>query len=227
MVMVCVLIFAAGMALRAYVWLHCVGVPNPREEAYVELIYYPTFMRLDGLLSGVVLAAVRWFRPKVWQIAMDNSYRLLGVGLCSLAVAIWMARGRSGFSASVFGFPFLSISLALIVAACVSPKNLLGRARVPGAEAIATVTFSLYLSHKMTWHVVRTYWPEWVRAGGLQAFCVYAGSAFLVGALLYLMVERPFLLLRDRIERSLRSELEALPAPREAACLPLLPDGMP
>jgi peptidoglycan/LPS O-acetylase OafA/YrhL len=127
----------------------------------------------------------------------------------------------------VFGFSLLSISLALIVAACVSPKNLFGHARVPGAEAIASVTFSLYLSHKMTWHVVRTYWPEWVRVGGLQAFCVYEGAAFLVGALLYLVVERPFLHLRDRIERSLKSELVPLSAPRETACLPLLRDGMP
>jgi hypothetical protein len=52
----------------------------------------------------------------------------------------------------------------------------------------------------MTWHVIRIFCPGLVSGGGLQAFCVYAGGAFLVGAVLYLIVERPFLLLRDRIE---------------------------
>jgi peptidoglycan/LPS O-acetylase OafA/YrhL len=200
MVAVCVLIVTAGMFLRGYVWLHHVGIAGARPGAYVELIYYPTYMRLDGLLAGVGLAAIRCFRPKLWQRAMDNPYRLLVLGLFSLTLAIWVARGRVGFSASVFGFPFLSASLAMIVAACVSGKNLLGRVHVPGAETIATVTFSLYLSHKMTWHVIRIFCPGLVSGGGLQAFCVYAGGAFLVGAVLYLIVERPFLLLRDRIE---------------------------
>jgi len=205
-VLICVLVVAAGMILRGYVWLDYVGAPNSLRTAYVELIYYPTYMRLDGLLAGVVLAAIRCFRPRVWQKAMDNPYRLLGLGIGCLAVAIWIARGRTDFVASVFGFPLLSFSLALIVAACVSTKNLLGHVRVPGAQAIATITFSLYLSHKMTWHAIRTFRPGWVEAGGLQAFFVYAGGAFFVGTILYFLVERPFLLLRDQFERRPKSE---------------------
>jgi len=193
---VCAAIFAAGMILRSYVWLHHVGIPNHRQGAYVELIYYPTIMRLDGLLAGVVLAAIRWFRPGLWQKAMDNPYRLLALGIGSLAVAIWVARDRFNFAASVFGFPMIAVSLALIVAACVSDKCILGRIRIPGAESIATVTFSLYLSHKMTWHVLKTFWPELVNAGGLPSFCAFAGSAFLVGSVLFFLVERPFLQLR-------------------------------
>jgi peptidoglycan/LPS O-acetylase OafA/YrhL len=194
---VCAVIFAGGMLLRGYVWLHYVGVPGHSPFAYVEWIYYPTIMRLDGLLAGVVLASIRWFKPSVWQKAMNNPYALLGVGLASTAAAIWVAKGRVDFGASVFGFPLLSVSLALIVAACISKRCLLGRIRIPGAEAIATVTFSLYLSHKMTWHTIRTCWPELVNGSGAQSFCIYAGSAFLVGSLLYFAIERPFLLLRQ------------------------------
>ena len=194
---VCSLIFIGGMILRGYVWLHFIDIPRPSGSAFVELIYYPTYMRLDGLLAGVVLATIRWFRPAVWQKAMDNPCWLLAIGAGSLAIDIWFARGRTTFAASVFGFPMLSVSLALIVAACVSTKCFFGRICIPGAESIATVTFSIYLSHKMTWHVVRTFMPELVEQGGLQALCVYAGSAALVGTILYFAVERPFLLLRQ------------------------------
>lgn len=72
-----------------------------------------------------------------------------------------------------------------------------GRIHVPGAGFIATITFSLYLSHKMNWHVLRTYQPALVSGGGVQAFCLYASAALAVGSLLFLLVERPFLLLRD------------------------------
>lgn len=195
-VAVCAVIFMGGMILRGYVWQHYVGIPGHSQFAYVERIYYPTIMRLDGLLAGVVLAAIRWFRPTVWQKAMDNPYHLLAVGIGSTAAAIWISKERMNFGASVFGFPMLSVSLALIVASCVSTKCFLGRIRIPGAESIATVTFSLYLSHKMTWHTIRTCWPGLVSDGGFQALCVYASSAFLIGTVLFFLVERPFLLLR-------------------------------
>ena len=193
---VCVVLVGGGMLLRAYLWLNHVAT-NPGGAPFVELIYYPTHTRLDGLRAGVVLAALRWFRPRLWQKAMEHAYPLLGAGLVSLAVAINTAQGRTDFNASVFGFPLLSLSFALIVAACASPMGVLGRVRIPGAGALATVTFSLYLSHKMTWHAVRTWWPGLVQHGGAQAFCVYAGAALLVGSLLYLGIERPFLRLRQ------------------------------
>jgi len=86
------------------------------------------------------------------------------------------------------------------LAASTSPRFVLGRVHVPGAKSIATITFSLYLSHKMTWHVTKTYLPGLVAGGGVQAFFVYAFSALIIGSLLYFLVERPFLLLRDRLE---------------------------
>jgi peptidoglycan/LPS O-acetylase OafA/YrhL len=131
---------------------------------------------------------------------MQNPYKVLAAGGATLGIAISLAKGRTDFNACVFGFPLISVGMALFVVACVSDKCLLGRVRVPGAKLIATITFSLYLSHKMTWHVVRVYEPTLVSSGGFQAFCVYTGAALLVGSLLFLLVERSFLVLRDRLE---------------------------
>ncbi len=196
-----------GIVLRAYAWTHFVNIPEARPQAYIELIYYPNYMRLDGLLAGVVLAALKWFRPAIWQKIMDHPYWTLLGGIIALFFAVGVARARSDFNAAVFGFPLLSWAFAVIVASCVSTKGVLGQRRIPGAQAIATVTFSLYLSHKLTWHAVRVFHPDWVQGGGVQAFCVYAIAAILVATLLFLSVERPFLLLRDRVEVRLRKSV--------------------
>ncbi|MBS0632667.1 MAG: acyltransferase [Verrucomicrobia bacterium] len=195
------LIMIGGIAARAWVYLHyCDPVKGWGPGKFVELIYYPTYMRLDGLLAGVLLASVRWFRPAWWQAAMARPYWMLTAAVGVLAVAIWAAKGRGDFAGSVFGFPLLAAGFALLVAASVSERGFLGKFHVPGAELIAKVTFSLYLSHKMTWHVLRTYAPGWVDGRGVQAFILYTLGAFAVGGALYLLVERPFLRLRDRWE---------------------------
>ena len=49
--------------------------------------------------------------------------------------------------------------------------------------------------------IVHTYAPSLVPPGTVQAFAVYAVAAILGGTLLYFCVERPFLLLRERVER--------------------------
>jgi peptidoglycan/LPS O-acetylase OafA/YrhL len=199
---VCAAIFLGGMALRAWIWRHGLdggAILAAQPWRFVELIYYPTYVRLDGLMAGMIVATVQWFRPEWWRRAMDRPYWLLGAGAAGMAAVIGLTGRRTGFGGCVFAFPLLAASMALIVAAAVSPKSLLDRIRVPGAGAIATITFSLYLSHKMTWQVIRTRLPDLVADGGWRTFVVYATAALGVGAALYFLVERPFLRLRDRL----------------------------
>jgi len=195
-------IFLGGIVLRTWIWRYGLeggAVLITQPSRFVELIYYPTYVRLDGLTAGMVMATVQWFRPEWWRRAMDRPYRLFGAGAAGMAAAIGLTGSRTGFGGCVFAFPLLAVSMALIVAAAVSPKSLLDQVRVPGAGAIATITFSLYLSHKMTWQVVRTHLPDLVADGGWRAFAVYATAALGVGAALYFLVERPFLRMRDRL----------------------------
>jgi peptidoglycan/LPS O-acetylase OafA/YrhL len=199
---VCAAIFLGGIAARAWIWRHGLDggvILATQPWRFVELVYYPTYVRLDGLMAGMILAAVQWFRPEWWRRAMDRPYWLLVSGAAGMTAAIGLTGRRTGFGGCVLAFPLLAVSMALIVAAVVSPKSVLDRIRVPGAGAIAAITFSLYLSHKMTWQVVRTRLPDLVADGGWRAFVVYATAALGVGAALYFLVERPFLRLRDRM----------------------------
>lgn len=188
---------AAGIALRAWVWNDL----DANANHWVERIYYPTWMRLDGLLFGVALAAVRAYRPRAWQALMRRSGWLALAGVSVLAVAIWLAQQRLGFVASVFGFPTTSLAMALLVAAGASEQRWTGRLRVPGAAWLAAASFSLYLVHKGAFALMAGAYGEALETQPLLAFCAYAGAALAVGGLLHYLIERPFLRLRERLIR--------------------------
>jgi peptidoglycan/LPS O-acetylase OafA/YrhL len=66
---------------------------------------------------------------------------------------------------------------------------------------VATLAFSLYLTHKEVGHVVSAWLPGLVGSRGWISVPVYAVSCLAGAALLYFAVERPMLAHRDRRER--------------------------
>ncbi|BFI95939.1 MAG: acyltransferase [Rhodanobacter sp.] len=183
-----VLVVLAGMLLRGYAVLH--------GKDWLESVYYPTWTRLDGLLGGVVLATIQCYRPRWWAHLQQRANALAIAGLLLAAAAIWLFRDKSGFAASVFGFPLLSLALALLVAAGAGTRSWLGRWRIPGAGWIAGISYSLYLSHKLPMHAVHEALARWPAVHGLAAFALHAVAILATGALLHYAIERPFLRLR-------------------------------
>lgn len=187
----------AGIALRAWVWSDL----DDNANHWVERIYYPTWMRLDGLLFGVALAALRAYRPQAWQALMQRSGWLALAGAAILALAIALSQQRLGWVASVFGFPTVSLAMALLVAAGAAEQRWTGRLRVPGAAWLAAASFSLYLVHKGAFALLAHGYGEALEARPWLAFFAYAGAALGAGALLHYGVERPFLAWRERLIR--------------------------
>lgn len=204
----CLLVVFGGMALRAWLWLHM------GERPFVEVIYYPTWNRLDGLLAGVVLAAAQAYRPALWAWLQAKAHVLLLAGLAATGAAIAIFQDRGGLLATVVGYPLLSWGLALVVAACASPACVLSR-RLPGAGWVALISYSLYLSHKLVFHAVQGWLQAHPQIHGLTAFALYAACTLAGGALLHYTVERPFLRLRDRLQDA-RRQAKAVLAPTSA-----------
>jgi len=197
-----------GIFLRSFILFHTLRpldrAGQPFGLVYIERIYYPTYSRLDGLLAGVTLALVKIFRPRWWSALTKRGHAVSCVGICLVGVAIWLFKDRwdsvSGVSAfgTAIGFPVLSLGLGLLVASALSTNGLLSRWKVPGAKLIATLAYSLYLTHKELIHLVDLCFPALFKAGGTLRLGVYAAACLLVATALYLCVERPFLVLRDR-----------------------------
>lgn len=197
-------LMVGGVFLRAFLWLAFVAEQpfdihsDSSWQAYVSLIYYPTWSRLDGLLAGIALAAAKIFRPTIWKSFVSQPNRLLAGGLVGTGIAIALFAGVfSPVVGVALGFPMLSVSIALIVAAASTGRALVGKYRIPGGQALASGAYSLYLSHKLAYHAVQTWISPALGVTGYARLALAIVVALLAGALLYWSVERPFLILRD------------------------------
>jgi len=194
-------VVAFGMAVRGYVWLHDMAPVRDQDGPafglrFVEGIYYPTWARLDGLLAGVALAAVRVSRPAWWKRVQFRRGPLFAAGIVIFALALWLFRDRLGFWPSVLGYPLLSLGLALCVGSATAWPE---RWSLPGVGWLARISYSLYLSHKLALHAVATWVVQPWELHGWLAFVLYAVGVLSVGAALHYAVEQPFLRWRDRI----------------------------
>jgi len=200
------LVAIAGLLVRFVSWMFFVGpflnlhgADAADAVIYPEYIYYPTYTRLDGLLIGVTLASIRFFRPAWWGWAMERGHGLGAGGLALTGCAIWLCIDRTSLSASVFGFPLLSLGLGLLLASSLSANGVLARLKLPGVGVIATLAYSFYLTHKAVMHLDRLFISNWVALKGSVGLLIYAATCFAAAYALHVAVERPFLRMRERL----------------------------
>jgi len=203
-------LLCGGMILRAFLWIPLGEAAADGNFAftpeYLKAIYYPTYCRLDGLIFGVLLAAYRCFHPEHWRRYADPRLTLC-LGLACIFASGFLFHFPStpfvggpalSFVGAVFGYPLFSLGCALLLSASLSWERLFPTWRVPGAAMIAMISYSLYLSHKMTSHAVQLLLsPESLT--GSQGLVIYYASSIAGGAVLWWLIERPFLRLRDRL----------------------------
>jgi len=201
-----------GVGIRSFILFHWLRPLAATEQGfamcYLNLMYYATYSHFDGLLVGVALAVFKTFRPAWWAAFARRGHLQSAAGLALLAVSIPLLAHRyqsvSGITAvgDVIGFPVLSLGLGFLVASALSVNGALSRYRVPGAQLIATLSYSLYLTQKEMIPLVSRWFPFADRWGSYGWLAVYAACCLLVAGLVHLCVERPFLLLRDRQQQS-------------------------
>lgn len=199
------LVIASGMLLRGLIWqAEILPVWDLRSGAgnlyqvYIEKIYYPSYTRLDGLCAGVLIAAVRVFRPQWWNSIMKANILILVLGIGGFVFSLYIFSDRRGLMATVIGYPLLSLSLAFITAALASENCLVNKLKWSAVSFVALISYSLYLTHKSVFHLLNQAGLAAVDNPILQLIFVTSASLMVAG-LLYFAVERPFLILRARI----------------------------
>ncbi len=200
----CAVIFG-GFVLRALL-AHAFPATNGSGvsfRGYQKFIYYPTWTRLDPLVLGVALSAIERFCPNWWSRLTNAATWLWLPALGLIVFALYLGEGKTlTFAACVWQFPLLAGGMGALLLCAVSPRVAVSRRSIPGAIFIASIAYSVYLSHKLVIHQVvglctalgieLASWPALV----LVQLAVYAG-----GALLFFAVERPFLKLRRRLSQ--------------------------
>ena len=218
-------LFVSGVLLRWLLWMHYARIVSGLEDklavpVYMENIYYPTYARLDGLLAGVLLAAISMFRPVWWRRIQFRPKLLFSSGMICLSISVWICRDLRSFSTAVIGFPLLALSFGLLLISSFTWDKIPLR---PVASIIATLAYSIYLTHKPIMHLVHQYGSAFIHHTVLL-LAAYPVSILAGPTMLHPCVERPFLRSRRRLVHaslvsSIKGECDTRPGLRSASAI--------
>ena len=186
-----------------------------------EYVYYPTYNRLDGLLTGVSIAGLFTFYPRIKAWADKHNRLLMLAGFAGLIAAYFVCLTRESFNTGTFGFLMVSIAYGLILAAMVCPSNFLSKLKSKLTALIATLSYSIYLVHKIVIHITQT---QLVKAGldknsNLMMLCCIT-STIMASVLMRYAVEKPSLKIRNKILEKWKQRRATLQSNRLCDSLP-------
>jgi peptidoglycan/LPS O-acetylase OafA/YrhL len=196
-------LFIAGFVIRIWTWntlVQPVISSDGGRNVWLKYIYYPTYTRLDGLLIGVGIAGLFTFYPKIKVRLNPYGNTLLAAGAIVLIGSGILCADQATFAASVFGYPLIALGYGLVVAGAVCPSCALYKFKSWVTAQLATLSYSIYLSHKIVLHVTQlVFGKSGIDVKGNLMFIICIVSTIAGALLLRYMVEKPFLSLRDSI----------------------------
>jgi peptidoglycan/LPS O-acetylase OafA/YrhL len=198
------LVIATGMTARAILWQKYGLATSGPANSYMANIYYATLGRFDEFIPGVAVALLKNFHPNIWQRITARGNTVFTAGVVAIGVMlyaafnVWYIDGYGwGFFMTAFGYSLIAMAFALLVAAALSPSCWLHRVRIPGAYQLALWSYSIYLTHKAVGHVINTYAKQYAVSPSVKLITI-ALLSIIIGAILYRLVEAPFMAIRDR-----------------------------
>ncbi|MEO7982617.1 MAG: acyltransferase [Bacteroidota bacterium] len=199
------LLFAAGIAARWYAWQYLVSPFAEEDDFWIrwyKWIYYPTYARIDGLLIGIAIAALFQFKQKIKQWILQHGNLLMLASLVIFAAAYFLFGDEQSEIASIFGFPAIDIGFGLLVAGAISPAGFLYKLKSKAISSIATLSYAIYLTHKITIHITQAQVAKLhIAKDSTWMFFICILTSLTVAFLLNKIIEKPFLRLRDKILR--------------------------
>lgn len=197
-------ILIGGILLRDYLGHQFPnGLGGVSYRGFQLWIYYPTWTRLDPLVLGVALAAIKLHRPVWWRALMSSAPWLWLPGLMAIVFALYLGDGEGlTIGACVWQFPLIALGMGAMLICSVSTHLPFCRIEVPGAAFIAIIAYSVYLSHKLVLHsVIQLCGRYAIPLTSAWAILLVQAAIYFSGAILFLLIERPFLQLRTRLAR--------------------------
>lgn len=188
-----------GMVIRGLIAQANLNSSEPSFAVWQKFIYYPTYARLDPLTMGVCLAAIEQFRPKWWATLTKMAKWIWLPGLAAIVFALFLAEDTLSVASCALGFPLIALGFSTLLLCAVSPDLPFSHVAIPGAAYLATVAYSVYLSHKLMIHWTLTFGAAHsIAETSVPGYLLMLSSILLGGSALFFAVERPFLQMRQR-----------------------------
>jgi peptidoglycan/LPS O-acetylase OafA/YrhL len=196
-------VLLCGMVIRGLIAQVNINSPEPSFAVWQKFIYYPTYARLDPLMMGVCLAAIEHFRPKWWTALIKTARWIWIPGFAAIVLALVLAEDTLSITSCALGFPLIAVGFSALLLCAVSPELPLSRVTIPGAAFLATVAYSVYLSHKLMIHWTLTFGAAHsIAETSVTGYLLMLSSILIAGSALFFAVERPFLQMRQRYVKS-------------------------
>jgi peptidoglycan/LPS O-acetylase OafA/YrhL len=206
------------MGVAGIVLLLRTGVSDP--EFDWKDAYYPTHMRIDGLLFGVAIGYFVWYREATTSRLLAWRHALAGCGLLAfLWPTIWKLEQNPQATSIGFTLIYLCFGMAVLLAAM---RPSLGRhlpqplSWVAAALAwIGVYSYTIYLAHSVLYvfpgmaglreRALSVIESRIGVEGALWADrLTFIGGSIALGVALSHAVERPFLRIRARVDQRWR-----------------------
>lgn len=198
--LIALFLFGFGTRIYSFNQLYLPKIIDDNSWLYwYKFIYYPTYNRLDGLLVGVLIAGIYWFKPLIWSKISKFGNLFILLGLIVLTGAYFLCYDQMTFYASVFGFSLVAIGYGFIVVGAVCPTSFLYKWNSKLTTFIATLSFAIYLTHKGVIHMMT---HELLNHFGIDSTIMLLLSLVICMSfayLLHLVIEKPFMKLRNLI----------------------------
>jgi peptidoglycan/LPS O-acetylase OafA/YrhL len=202
-------IFLLTILFRWITWLIFLKPTVDSDDFGMEwyrLIYYPTYTRLDGLMVGVGIAALYRFRES-WLVTVNRYANPMIIGGFILFVlSLFLCLDQHAAAATIFGFSLIAIAFGFLVLSSVLPGSLLYRTKSVFTENIATLSYSLYLSHKGIIHLTQKWFTGLGIPGDSNWMLLICIITCIGGALLMrIFIEKPFFRMRNKLLETVRT----------------------
>jgi peptidoglycan/LPS O-acetylase OafA/YrhL len=203
-----VALFIGGFIIRLWSWNHFIDpvLSTDNYGAYWnEYIYYPTYNRLDSLLVGVSIAGLYTFYPSVKAMVNKHCNLMMFSGVVLWVISYLVCKGYSTYNTTMWGFPLIAVSYGLILAAVVCPASPVYRFKSNVTAQIATLSYSMYLTHKIVIHVVQNLVEKAGIDKNSNLTMLICLTGIIAGALLSrYIIEKPAMYARDIILQKLK-----------------------
>ena len=163
--------------------------------------YWMTHFHCEGLIAGVWLAYLQIESPD-WYAKTRRAALWLTplIPVLLFVLPLWSSRGPF---VNAWVFTFLAIGYAAWLRTMIdlkwAPTHYVGRTTQAVIYALAISSYSIYLTHSLSFAVMRDLVDHWPRGGIKTGFIL--GSSLVVSGVFYYLVERTSLLIRDRVMR--------------------------
>ncbi len=194
-------LFVFGFFIRAFCYNHFVAPAGDNSWVpWYKFIYYATWSRLDGLLVGVSIAALLQFKQKTSARILKHGNKILMIAILIFIVAYFLLGDDESFAASVFGFPLVDIGYGFVVLAALSPKCFLYKYESKITTKIATLSYGIYLIHKIVIHITQTQFSKLnLHNDSSMMFIICMITVTIMSLITNAIIEKPFLKLRKKI----------------------------